>query len=279
MKVKVDSRQLDSHYHGPYEFDFLVPGDGYPSRLRKHQTPPERRWTLKNHPLNVIVAEWYFPKIGSLMDQLTILANHPRAYQSQKVQGDYYRILKQAVHSLASYVPGKTQPLGIIRAGAVVAKMLHPNCQNTLFLNMKRLPFKDGRFRVGIIDRQKAFGQITSQTPLEIDEVVLASGLTLVGLIRALASEGHLPKTINVIAPFLTQPGAEWLLQTAADYHLRLTLIGARLYWHLDQNLYVLEDQQRQAYRQLILRGINPVLAVGDAGDLLDKFLPANLKR
>ncbi len=265
------SNQLDGHYHGPTKFDFLVDWGLELNRFRGYQTPSPHRWkTSKDLPQGVEVLEWQFKRVSQLMDKLTWLANRPQAYTNKGIKLEYKRTLGHIYDQIkGNNILDSTTPLGIIRAGQVAAEFLHPN-QQSLLINMKRLPFKDGSFKVGIIDKGQVLKTNLRGRPLELDEVFLASGLTIASLLTVLNQEGNLPNQLEIIAPFATQPGIEWLMNLARDFHLQLRVITSRLYWYLDKNLYVWEDPSRPIYSQLQREGFHPVFAGGDAGDLTE---------
>ncbi len=265
------SGQLDNHYHGPTYFDYLVDWGLELSRFQRYQTPPTKRWrSSKDLPSGVEVLEWQSKDVGQLMDRLTWLANQPQAYTDQKIKLKYKQTLGYVYEEIKSNnILTSTTPLGIIRAGRVAAEFLHPN-QQPLLINMKRLPFKDGSFKVGIIDKDQVLKTNLKDQPLEIDEVFLASGLTIASLMTLLNREDNLPNQLEIIAPFATQPGIEWLMELAKVFSLKLRIVTARLYWYLDENLYVWEDPSRPIYSRLKKAGIQPVFAGGDAGDLTE---------
>lgn len=279
MRVEISPHQLSEHYHGPLEFDYLLEASSFPPPpfpLREFQTPPDRRWAggKGNHPNSVRVGEWLDPAIGEFMGKLTILANQPGAANNKEAQEAYFHLLEQVFERMHPIIPsGTSQLLGIVRAGAVAARIFHPD-RDILFLDMKRLPWRDGNFAVGIRDPWNTIAKIKPGGYLEVDEVFLASGLTIVSLIQALAEQGKLPAAMTIVAPFLTQPGAEWVLQAAKNYRVELTIVGARLYWQLDSNLYVLDEPSRRGCQKLAHQGIVHCFAGGDAGDLLNPFLP-----
>ncbi len=262
--------QLTDHYHGPTRFDLLVDWGRKLDRFRNYQTPPSQKWRKDNLPDEVEILEWQQRDVGQFMDQLTWLANQPDAYENKMVKLSYRDALGEVYRFIGkNNINHQALPLGIIRAGGVAARLLHPD-QDALLINMKRLPFKDGGFKVGIIDENRVLKTNFRGKVLEIDEVFLASGLTIASLLLTLRLYSNLPAKVVIIAPFTTQVGAEWLLSLARELGIELRLIAARLYWYLDENLYVWEDPERRIYHQLAAKGVKPIFAGGDAGDLTE---------
>ncbi len=280
--IIISPGSLAEHYRGPLEFDYLI--DSFPSppfSLREYQTPLDQRWTADkgSHPAGIWIGEWLDPAIGEFMDRLTELANQPEAVENEEVQRVHFNLVRQVLERISLRIPAASgQVLGIVRAGAVAAKILHPE-EKILFLDMKRLPWRDGSFAVGIRDPWGTLAKIKPGGYLEVDEIFLASGLTMVALLQLLAEQGKLPAAMTIAAPFLAQPGAEWVLQVAKEQGIELTIVGARLYWQLDKNLYVLDESSRRGCQKLIRQKIAPCFAGGDAGDFLAPFLPPAVAR
>ncbi len=268
--------ELTHHYHGPTKFEYLIDWGFELKKIQSYQTPVDQRWLVGHTPKEVEILEWQDHRFSGWMDQLTLIANHPQVYNNRELKKAYTNTLAKIFEAIAQRATNgqdRGLPLGIIRAGAIAAYFLHPN-KKRLLVNMKRLPFKDGRFGVGLIDKAGVLSQNFSGQTIEIDEVFLASGLTIISLLKILNQLNNLPAKVNIIAPFVTQVGIQWLLQIGQKLNLSITITGVRLYWHLDENLYVREVDSRPIYQRLAKQVAQPVFAGGDAGDLVDGLIP-----
>jgi len=261
---------VGSHYDRQTDFGHCVVdlGDRF-KRMKNSVISEEERWEIgQNLPPQVSIV----PN-DEAMDQMTIFANTPGVYENSELKKEYRKSLAGVMAGIKE--SGKLNPVAtpvaIKRAGVVAAEMLDGK-NNALVFEAKRLPFQNGHLGVGIEDEDGILnaGNLHGKE-IEIDEVFLASGSTLIALMLELNLRGIEPKSLAIVAPFATQQGIEAVLKTSTSLGWKTKIVASRIYYALDENLYVLVTPQEKVWQE-ITKGDKSVMvqAGGDAGDLTE---------
>ena len=221
----------------------------------------------------------------------SILTNHPEFYNPEKneqLKFLYTEALQLVADSLKAdgYLDEETVKVGVVRAGAVAYVLFYgqedPELINCRLYEAKRLPAKDGTFAVGeddpyqVISREEIDGQV-----VEIDEVFLASGATMVAFMLDCHTQGIGPAELKIVAPFIDQHGAELVKRVAEALNWKVRIIGAKLYYSLNPKLYVMIGRENLLYGllQKIYPGRDDFQAGGDAGDGTEDTMPKVTQR
>lgn len=260
---------LIPHYIKQTEFNHAVITFGEFFEEMKGIVPLEQRWGFGTKvPENVFI----FPADEN-MDNLTRLANTAGVYENPALKKEYRKNLEEVLAIIAQNA--KLDPnatiVAIKRAGVVVAQFLH---QSNRFLTYeaKRLPFADGTLGVGMEDQG---GILTPENldrrDLEVDEVFLASGVTILAFMIDCYSREIRPKSLTIVAPFITQQGAEAVLNLSSQIGWQTRILGSRIYYWLNNRWYVLVTPEEQIWDEVSGGDTQvEVQAGGDAGDLTE---------
>ncbi|MFH1601340.1 MAG: hypothetical protein ABIB61_00055 [Candidatus Shapirobacteria bacterium] len=269
-KISVNS-QLQPHYNRQTEFNHCVIKFGnFFDDLKNSLIPLKERWPeFGSMPTQVFLC----PQ-NEAMDQMTIIANNPRAYFNKDLKKKYRLSLAAALKEIAkkANLSSNSQKIAIKRAGVVAANLLRgPN--KALIYEAKRLPFLDGALGVGVEDEQGILAKANlDNQDLEIDEVFLASGSTILAFIIDCHSRSIKPKSLTIIAPFTTQLGAKTVLDLSRRLGWNTKILANRIYYQMDDHWYVLVTPQEAVWKK-VSKGNKKikVQAGGDAGDLTEK--------
>ncbi len=269
-RLNIDRELLGDHYDRQTDFGLAVIdlGDHLES-MKGLVIPEEERWGTKNLPSKVSLV----PN-DSAMDEITIIANDPNAYSDSELQEEYGNNLETVMKGIkeSGKLNSNAVRVAIKRAGVVAAKMLHEE-DNALAFEAKRLPIKTGGLAVGIEDED---GVLTPENldgkDIEIDEVFLASGSTLIAFMLELDSREIKPKSITVVAPFTTQQGAQAMLDVSISLGWETKIVASRIYYVLNDDLYVMVTPEEEVWEKVTKGDLEkPVQAGGDAGDLTER--------
>jgi len=217
----------------------------------------------------------------------SILANHPEFYNPEKneqlklLYTEALRLVANSLKAADGYLDEEAVKIGVVRAGAVAYALFYgqkdPELINCRLYEAKRLPAKDGTFAVGeddpyqVISREEIDGQV-----VEIDEVFLASGATIIAFMLDCYSQGIRPKELKIVAPFIDQHGAELIKRVAEALNWKVQISGAKLYYSLNKKLYVIIEEENPLHGllQKIYPGRKDFQAGGDAGDGTENTMP-----
>ncbi|MBL7078415.1 hypothetical protein ISS42_02045 [Candidatus Shapirobacteria bacterium] len=261
---------LQSHYDRQTEFNHaVITFSEFFESMRNSTLPVEERWaTGRALPSRLIVLA-----DDPTMDEITVIANTPGAYENHELKKQYRDNLERVMQEIKE--KGKLNPeatvIGIKRAGEVAVNMLHGPDKALLF-EAKRLPFRNGSLGVGIEDKDRVLGFANlNGKVVEINEVFLASGATVLAFIIDCHSRGIKPERMDIVAPFTTQQGAEAVLSLSSQIGWETRIIVNRIYYSLNGKWYVLVTPQEKIWQKV--SGGNAeveVQAGGDAGDLTE---------
>lgn len=268
----VDVRGLvEPYYNRQTEFNHaLITFGNFFDRMKGKRVPIDQRWGWKRRltPKEVII----FPN-DSAMDSLTRIANTEGAYEDLGFKKEYRKNLKLVLEEIKSggLLNPQATRVAVKRAGVVAAEFLHgPNV--TLVYEAKRLPFVDGTLGVGMDDEERilTLENLTGKE-IEIDEVFLASGSTIMAFMVDCFTQGIKPKSLIIVAPFLAQQGAEAVLNLGSQIDWEIRILANRTYYWLNDYWYVLVTPEEKIWEEV--SGGNrskEVQAGGDAGDLTE---------
>lgn len=262
---------VESYYTKQTEFNHaLITFGDFFDRMRNDIVPVKQRWGWhgRSTPQEIAV----FPN-DSVMDNLTRIANTPGAYENPKLKRKYRRNLEVVLGTIkvGALLNSKVTRVAVKRAGVVAAEFLHgPN--TTFVYEAKRLPFVDRTLGVGMDDEDKILiPQNLDKKDIEIDEVFLASGSTILAFMVDCYTRGTKPKSLTIIAPFVTQQGAEAVLSLGSQIDWEIRILTNRIYYWLNDHWYVLVTPEEKIWQEV--SGGNSsqeVQAGGDAGDLTE---------
>lgn len=244
---------VESYYTKQTNFNHAVVPFGDFFEGMKGIVPQKKRWgTETSIPENVLI----FPADEN-MDSLTRLANTKGVYENLDLKREYRESLRKILENL--YKKANLNPrakiIAIKRAGVVAAQFLHPE-SHFLTFEAKRLPFVDGTLGVGMEDKDRVLTPKNLKGDIEIDEVFLASGATILAFMIDCYSRKIRPESLTIVAPFIAQQGTEAVLKLSARLGWQIRILGSRIYYWLNDHWYVLAAPNIQAG--------------GDAGDLTE---------
>lgn len=207
------------------------------------------------------------------MNSMTRIANTPGAYEDPSLKRQYRASLEEALETIKSgqLLDPEATKIAVKRAGAVAAEILHGRGR-ALVYEGKRLPLIDGSLAVGMEDPDRVLtvGNLNGKN-VEVSEVFLASGSTILGLMADGHSRGIKPESLTVVAPFATQQGAEAVLALSSRIGWQTRILTNRVYHWLNEHLYVLVTPEEEIWREVSAGNRDrEVQAGGDAGDLTE---------
>lgn len=260
---------VEAYYTKQTEFNHAVITFGNFFEKMKGVVPLRQRWGLKARIPELV----QIFSSNRNMDNLTRLANTAGAYENPKLKTRYKENLKKVLESIGQ--EGNLNPkatiVAIKRAGVVAAQFLHPGNEFCVF-EAKRLPFINGTLGVGMEDMNGILPpENLGGKDLEIDEVFLASGATILAFMVDCYSRKIKPNSLTIVAPFLTQQGAEAVLKLSSQIGWQTRILGARIYWWLNDHWYVLVTPEERIWQEISQDdNSKEVQAGGDAGDLTE---------
>jgi len=268
---------LTPDYTKQTEFNHAIVGFGPFFEGMKGLVPPEKRWGAgQTAPEEVLVLGYqpqYSKIINGTMDILTRIANTEGAYESQSLKEKYRRNLEEVLKIFKSsgWLEPEAEKVAVKRAGVVAAEFLHGSGK-ALIYEAKRLPLLDGTLGVGMDDPEKVLTpENLDGKKLEIDEVFLASGSTILAFMADCYSQKIRPTGVTIVAPFVAQQGAEAVLNFASQINWRVRIITARIYYWLNDHWYVLVTPEEAVWSKLAGdNSTREIQAGGDAGDLTE---------
>jgi len=206
------------------------------------------------------------------MNEMTRVANTPGVYEDLSLKIKFRKSLGEALGTIreSQLLDSGSQRVAVKRAGVVAAELLH-GPDKALVYEAKRLPF-DGTLGVGMDDPDRVLtADNLDGQDVEIDEVFVASGITVLGFMADIHSRGIRPESLTIVAPFTAQRGAEAILDLSSRIGLKTRILTNRIYYWLNDHWYVLVTPEEEIWQEIA--GDDPnveVQAGGDAGDLTE---------
>lgn len=248
-KIHVDG--LANYYHGPTDFDELIPFGRSLEWMRGSVVPVEERIMKSHHGLRFLGFE--DSQVAKIYEKITGIANRsspddPESrYRYQLAMAEFFSPLGSQLKD-GIFV-------AVLRAGKFVS-LFYPS-MTVVEIEGKRLPMVNGEMELGLIGRLP-YKSFAGQKVI-IGEGCVATGLTVAGILERLSRYGVRPKSVEVHALAISQRGAEYLLERAGKLDLPLEIVGGMPVFAMNDHFYLLRVDEKG--------WPEGTFAVGDAGD------------
>ncbi len=294
-KVHLDPKMLDSHYSGnpenPVDFDYYVVfDDELKANIENTRTHVENdeylgtQWAEKPRGLHLSPES---PTFEQNLEDLTVLANTPGAYEDPSLQHDYAKTAAKLAQEVAQKLPDRRfdHMIMVLRAGEAIGSQIRSTLSGPVYDSMdnvskvvaKRMKldetlFKEKRLTFGYNDDLKK--TLSSSSLLEDKRLIyaegcVASGGTVLGLEMILRANGIKTKESMLFAPIASQKGAELYLRMGDNTSVATS---PELVTQLNDNWYLMLHSEHPRYERVVKRlGFVPengVQVAGDFGDL-----------
>lgn len=267
-KIHVDG--LADYYHGPTEFDEVIPFGTSLEWMRGSTVPPEDR--IKTGRPGLRFLGFDDSQVGKTYEKITGIASRSSPDDPES-RFRYQLAMAEFFSPLGSQLKDGIF-VAVLRAGKLVS-LFYPS-MTVVEIEGKRLPMINGEMELGLIGRLP-YESFAGQRVI-IGEGCVATGLTVAGILERLSRHGVRPKSVEVHALAISQRGAEYLLGKARELGLPLEIVGGMPVYAMNDHFYLL---------RVVEEGWpEGTFAVGDAGDYsvalppeYDKIAPWNKGR
>ncbi len=260
------------HYLGPSAFGAVVNfGKIFVREGMVGHVSPDQQWSLSNPPSDgVTMMEFLDLEVADAVREISQIARTNGSCSDTTLCERYHHLNQKVFQAIARHNgSGEShETVALIRAGVVAGQMLEVPVDEQILIHTKRLYLKEqegkGNIAIGITwvnpeEMSKLNGKI-----VHIPDPAGATFSSVVANLIYLKQMGVCPKRVEIWNTVASHRGAEFALNAMRDLGIEGQVVAGGYSPGMNDKYYLEESDGGPS--------------VGDAGDMLDRFLPENLR-